>query len=420
MSRNPTRWIVIGGGTAGCVVASRLSEDDANEVVLIEAGPDHGPGPVPDRGGSYLDDEARLVRDLMVVRRAGGEPEPYAQGFGLGGSTLVHGAVATPDPGLFEFDHLVPLEQAPRLGTLGAAVLDADPRARPALLSRREGQRVSAADAYLRPALHRPNLFVVTGSAVVRLGLYGWKVDRAITADGIEYRADRFVVCAGAVGTPALLLRSALDTPGIGEGLQDHPACTIALDLEPGTDVSAPMISVLIDRNGSQILPLNHLHHAPGHGALVAGLLQVTSHGRVTLPDPAAPPHVELNQLATASDVAGLTDVVLDALQIAGMESLAPVIRRAYLDADGTPASSLGDDPDLVRDWAISNITGFHHLSSSCREGVVADQFGRVLGYDNLLICDASLFPKSPPRNPFMPIVQLAERLTAHWRRHGI
>ena len=288
------------------------------------------------------------------------------------------------------------------------------------LLARRDGQRVSAADAYLRPALHRPNLFVVTGSSVVRLGLYGWKVDRAITDDGIEYIADRFVICAGAVGTPALLLRSNLDTPGIGEGIQDHPACTIALDLEPGTDVSAPMVSVLIERNGSQILPLNHLYHAPGHGALLAGLLNVTSAGRVTLPDRNGPPLVELNQVSTASDVAGLTDVVMDALRVAQLEALESVIRRAYLDGEGTPASSLGDDPDLVREWAMANISGFNHLSSSCREGIVADQFGRVLGYDNLLICDASLFPTAPVRNPFMPIVQLAERLTSHWRQHGI
>jgi choline dehydrogenase-like flavoprotein len=420
VTRGPMRWIVIGGGTAGCVVAARLSEDESNEVVLIEGGPDHGPGPVPDRGGAYLDDATRLVPDLAVVRRAGDEPVPYAQGFGLGGSTLIHGAVATPESGVFEFDHLMPLEEPQRLGTLGAAVLDADHRARPALLARRDGQRVTAADAYLRPSLHRPNLFVVTGSSVVQLGLSGWKVDRAITDDGIEYRADRFVVCAGAVGTPALLLRSRLDTPGIGEGIQDHPACTIALDLEPGTDVSAPMVSVLIERNGSQILTLNHLHHAPGHGALLAGQLHVTSQGRVTLPDRDGPPRVELNQLSTADDIAGLTDVVLDALRVSQLEALEPVIRRAYLDGDGTPASTLGDDPDLVREWAMANITGFNHLSSSCREGIVADQFGRVLGYDNLLICDASLFPRSPVRNPFMPTIQLAERLTSHWRQHGI
>ena len=93
-------------------------------------------------------------------------------------------------------------------------------------------------------------------------------------------------------------------------------------------------------------------------------------------------------------------------------------MRSAYLDADGTPAASIAEDPDRVRDWATTHVTGFHHLTSSCREGVVADQFGRVLGYDNLLICDASLFAGAPARNPYLPVIQLAERLTAHWRRH--
>lgn len=414
------RWLVIGGGSAGCVVASRLTEDPNNEVVLVEAGPDHGPGQVPDRGGAYLDDPDRLVPDLTVVRRSGSEPEPYVQGFGLGGSSLVHGAVATPDPGAFEFEHRMPMEPAGRLGSLGGAVLQAEPRARPAMLTRRDGQRVTAADAYLRPALHRANLFVVTGSPVVELGLKGWRVERAITAGGIEYAADRFVVCAGAIGTPTLLLRSRIDTPGIGQGIQDHPACTIALELEPGTDVTAPTITVLIDRNGSQILPLNHLNSAPGHGAIMAGLLSVTSAGRVTLPERDGPALVELDQLATAHDIAGLTDVVLDALRILDLDGVREVVRSAYLDADGTPASMLLDDPDLVRDWAAAHLSGFHHLTSSCREGVVADQFGRVLGYDNLLICDASLFPKAPPRNPYLPVIQLAERLASHWRRHGI
>jgi choline dehydrogenase-like flavoprotein len=413
-----TRWLVIGGGSAGCVAAARLSEDPANEVVLVEAGPDHGPAQVPDRGGAYLDDERRLVPELHVVRRPGGEPEPYVQGFGLGGSSLLHGGVATPDPGAFEFEHRMPLEPAARLGSLGEAVLAADPRARQAMLTRRNGQRVTAADAYLRPALHRSNLFVVTGSPVVELALRGWRVDKAITADGIEYGADRFVVSAGAIGTPTLLLRSRIDTPGIGEGIQDHPACTIAVELEPGTDVTAPTVSVLIDRSGSQILPLNHLSTAPGHGAIMAGVLAVTSSGRVSLPERDGPPLVDLQQLTTAHDVAALTDVVLDALRVLELDAVRDVVRSAYLDADGTPAASIADDPDLVRDWASTHITGFHHLTSSCREGIVADQFGRVLGYDNLLICDASLFAGAPPRNPYLPVIQLAERLTTHWRRH--
>ena len=107
-----TRWLVIGGGAAGCVVASRLSEDDHNEVVLLEAGPDHGPGPVPDRGGAYLDEPARQYPEMTVIRRQGGAPERYPQGFGLGGTTLISGGLAAPDPELFAVSNLLPIEKS--------------------------------------------------------------------------------------------------------------------------------------------------------------------------------------------------------------------------------------------------------------------------------------------------------------------
>ena len=414
-----TRWLVIGGGTAGCVVASRLSEDANNEVVLLEAGPDHAPGPVPDRGGAYLDEPDRQFPEMAVVRHQGGAPEPYPQGFGLGGTTLISGGLASPDPELFAVSHLLPIEKAERLGMLGAAVLDADARARPATLVRHNGERVTVADIYLRPALLRTNLMVVTESPVVSLALDGWSVARAVTADGIEYEADRFAVCAGAIQTPALLLRSGLDTPGIGEGLQDHPACAITVELGAGSDVEAPAISVVVDRGNRLLVPLNNLPRAPGYGALLGGVMAVTSVGRVSLPDPDGVPHVELRQLSTSADVTALTDAVSDMLELLETESLKAVVRRAFLDDHGTPAASIAGDRDRIRDWAIANVSGFHHLSSTCREGVVTDPLGRVLGYENLFVCDASLFPKAPPRSPYMPIVQMAERLSAAWRANG-
>jgi choline dehydrogenase/5-(hydroxymethyl)furfural/furfural oxidase len=302
---------------------------------------------------------------------------------------------------------------------LGAAVLDADARARPATLVRHNGERVTVADVYLRPAMLRSNLMVVTESPVVSLALDGWSVVRAVTAEGIDYAADRFVVCAGAIQTPALLLRSRLDTPGIGEGLQDHPACAITVELGAGSDVEAPAISVVVDRGNRLIVPLNNLPRAPGYGALLGGAMSVTSVGRVSLPDPDGTPQVELRLLSTSADVTALTDAVSDMLELLATEAVQGVVRRAFLDDHGTPADTIAGDRDRIRDWATAHVTGFHHLSSTCREGVVTDPLGRVLGYENLFICDASLFPKAPPRSPFMPIVQMAERLSAVWRADG-
>jgi choline dehydrogenase-like flavoprotein len=360
-----------------------------------------------------------LFPDLVMVRRQGSDPEPYAQGFGLGGTSLLTGGLASPDPELFAYSHLLPLEKASRLGMLGGAVLDADARARPATLVRNNGRRVTVADAYLRPALHRTNLMVVTGSPVVSLQLEKWRAARAVTSEGIEYPADRFVVCSGAVGTPTLLLRSHLDTPGIGEGLQDHPACTITVELGAGSDVEAPTLTVLLDRGNRIVVPLNHLPNAPGHGALLGGVMTVSSVGRVSLPDIDGPPLIELRQLSTSEDVSAITDVVSEMLDLLDSDPLQAVVRHAYLDDQGTPADSIRGDRDRIRDWATSHVSGFHHLTSTCREGVVTDPMGRVLGYENLFVCDASLFPKSPPRSPLMPIVQMAERLSAAWRAEG-
>jgi choline dehydrogenase-like flavoprotein len=411
-----TRWLVVGGGTAGCVVAARLSEDSSNDVVLLEAGLDHGPIPVADRGGPHLDDESRLFPGIEVVRRHGEPAVAYPQGFGLGGTSLLAGGLVSSDPELFGIPHQLPIEKCERLGMLGGAVLDADPRARPASLLRHAGQRVTVADAYLRPVLHRTNLMVVTDSPVRSLVLDGWRVLRAVAENDIEYTADRFVICAGAIGTPTLLLRSGLDTPGIGEGLQDHPACAITVELNAGSDVEAPMLSVVVDHGRRQLVPLNHLPNAPGYGALMAGVMAVTSVGRVSLPDIGGAALVEMRQLSTNKDVSSLTDAVTEALALLDTDHVRAVVRQASLDADGTPVNTIAGDRDLIRVWATEHVTGFHHLSSTCREGVVTDPIGRVLGYENLFICDASLFPKAPPRNPLLPVVQMAERLSGLWR----
>jgi len=325
--------------------------------------------------------------------------------------------VIVPNPADAGIGHLVPMEPPVTLGPLGAAVVAAAPDARPVLLARRDGRRVTAADAYLRSISDRRNLTVVENSTVTRLIVDGRSVGGAITESGVEHHAERVVVCAGAIRTPTLLLASGVDTPGVGEGLQDHPAFAITLQLAPGVaDPSLPNIVVAVDRPGTQILVLNHLPGAPGHGSLIGALMTPTSVGRVTLDPVTGMSSVELNQLATDTDVERLVTLVLEMLQLCSHPAVQAVAPLAFIDDRGTTAGSLQGDRDAVRAWLMTHLTGYHHVAGTCRRGTVTDEWGAVRGYGGLYVGDASLFDGVPPINPYLSVVTLAERLAAHWR----
>lgn len=411
------RWLIVGGGAAGCVIASRLSEDPTDQVTVLEAGPDHGGDHAADDVGLYLDQPSRWFHDVGVVRRVGGASEHYWQGRGLGGSSLLNGPALVPNPDDVDVAHLLPVEPPIELGPIGRAVLAADPAARPVWLSRRNGRRVSAADAYLRPFLARPNLSVVTDAPVARLLLRGRTVVGAVTDGGVEYPSDHVVVCAGAIRTPALLLVSGIDTPGIGAGLQDHPGFAVTLQLaSDAIDPSVPNIVVAIDRPGTQILAVNHLPGAAGYGSLIGALMTPTSVGRVTVDPADGSPVVHLDQLSTESDVERLTDLACEVLALAAHPAVVAVAPTAFLDDQGTRADAIAGDRQATRRWLLDHLTGYHHVAGSCRRGTVTDEWGAVLGYDGLSVGDASLFAGVPPINPYLSVITQAERLSAHWR----
>ena len=406
------RWVVVGGGSAGCVVAARLSDRSADEVVLLEAGPDHGGDVDPGDVGPYLTDSSRLRTDA-VGRRAGGPVVPYLRGHGVAGSSLINGGIVT-DPDS-PTDHRLPLQDPWADGAVGAALLASDPVARRVRLIRRDDRRVTAADAYLRPVLHRPNLVVRTGIDVRRIVFADRRVTGVVAADRAVIAADRVVVCAGAIHTPAILLRSGVDTPGVGDGLEDHAAFTIGLRLRAGVvDPSEPTIAVAADHAHHQVLALNHVADAPDMGALVVALVEAHGRGTVRLAAGGGDPVVELNQLADDVEIDLLADAVASTAVLLDHPAWRGIVEHTYVDDAGTPLASITGSDAALRSWVADHVGGYFHAAATCREGVVTDR-GAVRGYEGLYVADAAALAALPRHDPYVHVVTNAAHLAASW-----
>ena len=429
------RWTVVGGGSAGCVLAARLSADPSNEVTLLESGPARrsddrvGGGDVDavDEGPSFFEDLAdpeRTHRDLTAIRVDGQPPTRYMTGRGLGGSGAVNAMIALPG-GPFLADHLVGTELAPEYewGPVDRALVAADPDAGPVPLTRRDGRRVTVVEAYLDPIRSRPNLQIVSDVHVDRVVFDHRRAIGIETAAGVQIAADRVVVSAGAIHSPAILLRSGVDTPGVGEGLKDHPSAPIALRLiaDAIADPSSTVATTMLRRNGLQVLPMNHLGaRARGYGLLMPALMNVHSAGRVSLvdPDPYVHPHVEFRMLSDPADVAALVKGVELTLALLRHPAFEAIVTSALIDDRGTTVDAL-DSPERIAEWLPASVGDYVHASCTCRIGVVVDDDCRVHGYSGLFVCDASVFADIPPVNTHIPTVMLAETMAKRWLREG-
>jgi choline dehydrogenase-like flavoprotein len=421
------RWIVVGAGAAGCAIASRLASRDDDHVLLLEAGPGQtaeskpGPGDIDlgdvDLGDVLVDagprpNHASFVRpNVAVVRRSGDMPTPYVQGRGLGGSSLINGGVVTGGVPA-DLAAILPLERPWSHGMVADALLAADDTATDVLLVRRDGIRVTAAEMFLDAFRSAATLTIRTDTEIRKLLMEDRRVVGVVTVTGEELLGDAVVLCAGAIETPALLLRSGVDTPGVGVGLQDRPSVRLVFDLDPGRfDPTVPAISVVAGRGGHQLLALDHVHHDLPLGVLMAGLLRVSSRGAVTLPDPEGPTLVHLNMLSARTDVLGLAAAAIDLVDIVNRPNFRQAVGSVYIDDHGTSLSALQTASDVER-WApAADLSGYYHVSASCRRGVVTDADGWVRGYERLAIADASLFDGGPVSDPYIAVVVQALRL---------
>jgi choline dehydrogenase len=516
-------YIVVGAGPAGCVVAARLAEDQSTRVLLVEAGGLARGLAVTMPAALPL---AYQRRDIQWGYQSG--PEPHLDGRTIeersgkvvGGSSSINAMIFNrgnpmdydgwADLGLPDWSYAHCLPYFKRMETFEEGPDDWRGGDGPLKISRcraqhklfetflrsgeqagleiakdhngyrqeglhiaqafvHNGLRWNADRAYLRPALHRPNLTLVTNALVEKVLVENGRAAGVVVSGRAGQRnitCEREVVLsAGAYNTPKLLMLSGLgdadhlrshgidvvtDVPAVGRNLENHPGVDVQFATRHEDSLTAQIGLIgratlgsrwLLTRKGLgasnlfeagaflrtkddvdfpnmqyEFLPLTRqlrggkLVPVPGFQFWM-DLSRPESRGAVTLrsADPQEPPSIVFNHLASRQDVCDLADGVRLARELARQ----PVWDR-YRGEEISPGRDVTTDTDLEAHLRTRTGTSYHP-SGTCGMGpgddAVTDNEARVKGVTGLRIVDASIMPKSVTGNLNAPIIMMAEKI---------
>jgi choline dehydrogenase len=521
-------FIIVGAGAAGCLLANRLSADPSVSVCLIEAGPpDRNPyihipagfikvGHDPNYTWDFQTEATEQTQGRRVITRMGRT---------LGGSSSINGfnytrgiasdydawanlgnpgwsyadvlpyfkrtesRIGPHDPQYRGTQGMLPITDCDWRHPLcdafiaGAAEHDLPGHIDYNGASQRgagyyqrwihKGRRISAAQAFLKPARHRPNLQVITEAQVLAVTFEGKQ------ATGVRFKRHgqnqvntlsarrEVILSAGAANTPKLLQLSGVgplpllsqygikpvhESKGVGENFQDHYMIrsivrvkgvrtlnTMARGLplvgqvlqwlkkRPSILSISPSVCFAFERSSADVSePDLQFHFSPGsYAAGIAGQLDAfegmtlgvyhtrphsRGHVRIQSPDAAILPAVQPNYLLDERDRTVITNGLRLARQYLHSAALTP-----YIDEDDFPPASATSDDALLNCARERGGTAWHFMGT-CRMGpdsdpsAVVDASLRVIGLQNLRVVDASIMPNMPSGNTGAPTMMIAEK----------
>jgi len=517
-------YVIVGAGSAGCVLANRLTEDPAIQVAVLEAGNQDRNIWIHIPAGyvkTMTNPSVNWLFDTEPDSQTGNRAIPVPRGKVIGGSSSINGLVYVRGQSLdydtwsqlgnrgWSYEEVLPYfkksehregQMDERFHGRGGPLNVADVRETDPLIdtlirsaesigypynpdyngisqegfgyfqtTMKDGRRMSAARAFLKPVLNRPNLTVLTGAHALAIGFDGRR------ARSVRYRRNgqvetvsadlEVLLSSGAIQSPQLLELSGIgqpdrlrtmgiepvhELPGVGENLQDHYIVRLAFRLRDahtlnerlrGLNMLGEVAKFAFRRKGAFTLPAGvafgfvktrqevetpdvqyHIAHAsfddpktrrlhafPG---LTIGPCQLRPESRGSVhirnADPFEAPRIAPNFLHEAIDRQTLLGGMQIARDVARAQPLASkVVEEIH------PGPSVKSESGMLGYAANTGATVYHPVGT-CKMGgdlmAVVDSELRVRGLEGLRVIDASVMPRLTSGNTNAPTIMIAEK----------